>query len=109
LLKEAIELQESAGAFVDRAWWVRTLGEMCRRAGQLDDAERTARTALEFARRHGEMCNEAWIHALFGSIASDRGEVETTRRHFEEARKLADTLGMRPLVASCQIGVGASR
>jgi class 3 adenylate cyclase/tetratricopeptide (TPR) repeat protein len=109
LLKEAIELQENAGAFVDRAWWVRTLGEIYRRAGQLDDAERTARTALEFARRHGEMGNEAWIHALFGNIASDRGEVETARRHFEEARKLADTLGMRPLVASCQIVLGASR
>ena len=108
LLKEAIELQESAGAFVDRAWWVRTLGEIYRRAGQLDDAETAARTALEFARRHGEAGNEAWIHALLGSIASDRGEVETARRHFEEARRLADTLGMRPLVASCQVGLGAS-
>ena len=95
--------------FRSRAWWVRTLGEIYRRAGQLDDAETTARTALEFARRHGEMGNEAWIHALFGSIASDRGEVETARRHFEEARKLAHTLGMRPLVASCQIVLGASR
>jgi class 3 adenylate cyclase/tetratricopeptide (TPR) repeat protein len=109
LLKEAIELQETAGAFVDRAWWVRTLGEIYRRAGQLDDAETTARTALEFARHHGETGNEAWIHALFGNIASDRGEVETARRHFEEARKLADTLGMRPLVASCQVGLGAAR
>jgi tetratricopeptide (TPR) repeat protein len=107
--KEAIELQESAGAFVDRAWWVRTLGEIYRRAGQLDDADRTARTALEFARRHGEMGNEAWIHALFGSIASDRGEAATARRHFEEARTLADTLGMRPLGASCQVGLGVSR
>ncbi len=108
LLKEAIELQESAGAFVDRAWWVRTLGEVYRRAGQLDDAETTARTALEFARRHGEMGNEAWIHAMFGDIASDRGEHETARRHFEEARTLAETLGMRPLVASCQAHLGAS-
>ncbi len=106
LLKEAIELQEGAGAFVDRAWWVRTLGEIYRRAGQLDNAETTARTALEFAQRHGETGNEAWIHALFGNIASDRGEVEAARRHFAEARKLADTLGMGPLVASCHVGLG---
>jgi tetratricopeptide (TPR) repeat protein len=103
LLKEAIELQEGAGAFVDRAWWVRTLGEIYRRAGQLDDAETTARTALEFAHRHGETGNEAWIHALFGDIASDRGEVEAARRHFAEARKLADMLSMGPLVASCHV------
>ena len=44
-----------------------------------------------------------------GNIASDRGDVETASRYFEEARKLADTLGMRPLVASCQVGLGASR
>ncbi len=103
LLKEAIELQEGAGAFVDRACWVRTLGEIYRRAGQLDDAETTARTALEFAHRHGETGNEAWIHALFGDIASDRGEVEAARRHFAEARKLADMLSMGPLVASCHV------
>jgi class 3 adenylate cyclase/tetratricopeptide (TPR) repeat protein len=109
LLKEAIELQEGAGAFVDRAWWVGTLGEIYRRAGQLDDAETTARTALEFAQRHGEMGNEAWIHALLGNIASDRGEVEAARRHFAEARKLADTLGMRPLIASCDVGLEKSR
>jgi tetratricopeptide (TPR) repeat protein len=106
LLKEAIELQENAGAFVNRAWWTRTLGEVYRRAGQLDDAETTARTALEFARRFGEADNEAWIHALCGDIAADRGEIEAARREFEEARALAETLGMRPLVASCHVSLG---
>ena len=106
LLKEAIELQEGASAFVDRAWWVRTLGEIYRRAGQLDNAETTARAALEFAQRHGEAGNEAWIHVLLGDIAFDRGEVRAASEHFAEARKLAGTLGMGPLVASCHVGLG---
>jgi class 3 adenylate cyclase/tetratricopeptide (TPR) repeat protein len=103
LLKEAIELQESAGAFVDRALWTRTLGEIYRRAGQLDDAEATARTALGFAQRHGEAGSEAWIHLLLGTIALDRGEVQAARQHVAEARQLAVTLGMGPLVASCDV------
>jgi tetratricopeptide (TPR) repeat protein len=108
LLKEAIELQTGAGAFVDRARWVRTLADIYRRAGQLDDADATAQAALEFARCHGEASNEAWIHALFGDIALDRGEAEAARRHFEEARRLAETLGMRPLVTSCTARLAAS-
>ncbi|HUH00109.1 MAG TPA: AAA family ATPase, partial [Gammaproteobacteria bacterium] len=109
LLEEAIALQEAAGAFVDRACYVRTLGEVYRRAGQIDPAETTARTALEFAQRHGEQGNEAWIHALLANIASDRGDVEAARRHLADARPLAETLGMRPLLASCDAALEASR
>jgi class 3 adenylate cyclase/tetratricopeptide (TPR) repeat protein len=99
LLQEAIALQEKAAAFVDRAWWVRTLGEAHRRAGQLEEAEATARSALEFARRHGEAGQEAWTYALLGDIAADRGDRDGAGRHFEDSERRAVSLEMQPLAA----------
>ncbi|HSL48618.1 MAG TPA: tetratricopeptide repeat protein, partial [Candidatus Deferrimicrobiaceae bacterium] len=78
-----------------------------RQAGQLGEAERTAHTALEFARRNGEQANEAWIRFLFGEIAADREDHEAARRHLEQARELAAGLGMRPLVAQCHFRLAA--
>jgi tetratricopeptide (TPR) repeat protein len=106
-LQEAIQLQEGAAAFVDRALWVRTLADAYRRTGQLDDAERTARNALEFATRHGEQGNEAWVHFVSGEIAADRRDDAGARGHLEKARDMAARLGMRPLVAQCHARLGA--
>jgi tetratricopeptide (TPR) repeat protein len=106
-VQDAIKLQESAAAFVDRALWVRTLGEAYRRAGQLDEAERTAHAALEFAQRHGEQANEAWTRFLLGEIAGDRKDHEAARGHLEQARELAARLGLRPLVAQCHLRLAA--
>ena len=102
LLQEAIALQEKAAAFVDRAWWVRTLGEAYRRTGQLEEAEASARSALEFARRHGEAGQEAWTYALLGDIAADRGDRDGAGRHFDESERRAVGLEMRPLAASAR-------
>jgi tetratricopeptide (TPR) repeat protein len=107
ILQEAIHLQESAAAFVDRALWVRTLADAYRRAGQLDEAERTARSALEFATRHGEQANEAWVHFVSGEIAADRRDDVAARASLERARDIADRLGMRPLVAHCHARLAA--
>ena len=106
LLQEAIALQEAAGAFVDRAFWVRTLGEAYRRAGQLDEAEATARSALEFAIRQRERGQEAWVHALLGDIAIDRGDPEDGRHQLAHAQGMAVELGMRVLVAYCELRLG---
>jgi class 3 adenylate cyclase/tetratricopeptide (TPR) repeat protein len=102
LLQEAIALQEKAVAFVDRAWWVRTLGEAYRRAGQLEAAEATARSALDFAQRYGEAGHEAWTYALLGDIAADRGDHEGAGRHFEDCERRAVDLEMQSLVAYCR-------
>jgi len=107
LLQEAIALQEAAGAFVDRALWVRTLGEAYRRAGQLDEAESTARSALDFAVRQRERGQEAWVHALLGDIALDRDDPEGARRELAHAQGMATELGMRLLVACCDLRLGA--
>jgi len=101
VLQDAIRLQESAGAFVDRALWVRTLADAYRRTGQFDEAERTVRSSLEFATRHGEQGNEAWGHFVSGEIAAARGNEAAARGHLQKARDMAARLGMRPLIGQC--------
>jgi class 3 adenylate cyclase/tetratricopeptide (TPR) repeat protein len=107
LLREAIQLQESAAAFVDRALWVRTLADAYRRAAQFDDADRTARSALEFATRYGEEANEAWVHFISGEIAADRRDDAAARGELQKARDMAARLGMQPLVAQCHARLAA--
>ncbi|HYE90087.1 MAG TPA: tetratricopeptide repeat protein, partial [Terriglobales bacterium] len=102
LVHEAIALQEKAEAFVDRAWWLRTLGEAHRRAGQLAEAEPAAQSALSFARRHGEAGHEAWVSALMGDIAADRGDRESAIRHYEDGERRATALEMELLAAYCR-------
>ncbi|MBI2202477.1 MAG: AAA family ATPase [Candidatus Rokubacteria bacterium] len=107
LAQEAIALQEAAGAFVDRAYWVRVLGEAYRRAGDLEHAEATARSALEFAYRHGEHGQEAWVHLLFADIAADRGDNARAHTELVDAHATAVKLDMRLLVACCRVRLGA--
>jgi class 3 adenylate cyclase/tetratricopeptide (TPR) repeat protein len=106
LLEEAIELQEQADAFVDRALWTRVLAGLHLEARNLEKAQATAETALGFARRHGERGNEAWTHRVLGQVMTARGERDEALRYFQTAQGLADQLSMRPLVAHCHLGLG---
>jgi class 3 adenylate cyclase len=106
LLREAIALQEHAGAFVDRALWTRVLAGLYVRAGNVEEAQTTAEAALRFAQRHGERGNEAWTHWVLGQVMTERGQHDAVLRHFEAALGLAGQLGMRPLVAHCHLGLG---
>jgi tetratricopeptide (TPR) repeat protein len=78
---------------------VRTLGDAYRRAGQLDEAEATARTACDFATRQGERGQEARIESLLGEIAGDRRRPDEARAHLSRTKILAGKLGMRRLAA----------
>jgi tetratricopeptide (TPR) repeat protein len=102
LLREAIELQEKAGAFVNRSLWVRVLAEAYFRAGQLDQAEATAQEALGFAERHHERAYQAWTRWLLGEIDLRRGDRAAAVRQLERARSIAAELGMRPLGEQCE-------
>ena len=55
-----------------------------------------------------ERGHEAWALRLLGEIAArpDGGEVEQAEAHYDQARVLAETLGMRPLVAHCHRELG---
>jgi class 3 adenylate cyclase/tetratricopeptide (TPR) repeat protein len=106
LVKEAIELQEQAGAFVDRALWTRVLAGLYLRAGNVEEAQATAEAALRFAHQHGERGNEAWTHWVLGQLMTERGEHGAALRHLETTHGLAGQLGMRPLLAHCHLGLG---
>ena len=76
-------------------------------AGRVDDAEREAVRALEFARAKGERGIEAWILRLLGEVGIRRAAPPATALDaFRSALALASKLDMRPLVALCHLGMG---
>ena len=101
LLTEAVERAPS------EALTIRHLGEGHLLAGRRDEAVRLALSALEVSRR-GARGGEAWTLHLLGVIAASAlpAEAATTEARFHEAAELAGTLGMRPLVAHCHLGLG---
>src|SRR3989475_3318079 len=96
LVREAVALQEKAGAFVNRALWLSTLGEVYLGAGRLDDAETTARQALGFAERHGERWIAGLTELLLGQVALARGDRRAAAEHLDETQEIAGALRMRP-------------
>jgi class 3 adenylate cyclase/tetratricopeptide (TPR) repeat protein len=85
-----------------------TLGEAHLHDGRLEEASMLAARALEHAHTHQERGNEAYILRLLGDIATHRDppEVEEAEVCYRQALARADELGMRPLVAHCQLGLG---
>ena len=73
------------------------------------EALAAARDALELARRYHERGPEAWaIYLMTESMAQLPGtEQKEIHDNYLAALKLAEELGMRPLIAHCQLGLGA--
>jgi tetratricopeptide (TPR) repeat protein len=107
-LPEALALLTEA---VDRApseaLTIRHLGEGHLLAGRRDEAVRLALSALEASRQQGARGAEAWALHLLGVLAASALPLEaaTAEVRFREAVELAGTLGMRPLVAHCHLGL----
>jgi tetratricopeptide (TPR) repeat protein len=85
-----------------------SLGEAQMLAGHLEEASTLAERALVLARTHKERGNEAYALRLLGEIAARREppEVEQAAAYYHQALALAEELGMRPLQAHCQRGLG---
>jgi class 3 adenylate cyclase/tetratricopeptide (TPR) repeat protein len=84
------------------------LGEAQMLAGNLAEAYTLAERALALARAYQERGHQAYALHLLGEIAARRKppESEQAAVYYQEALTLADELGMRPLVAHCQLGLG---
>ncbi|HSB81081.1 MAG TPA: tetratricopeptide repeat protein, partial [Candidatus Methylomirabilis sp.] len=84
------------------------LGKAYLLANRLDEALASADRALTLAREHGQRGYEAWALHLLGEIASHQvpQAVEPAEGHYRQAMKLAEELGMRPLIARCHLGLG---
>src|SRR5262249_11857001 len=85
-----------------------SLGEAHLLAGRLEEAHALAERTLALTREHGERGHPAYALRLLGEIAARREppEVEQAAAHYHQALALAETLGMRPLVAHCHRGLG---
>jgi class 3 adenylate cyclase/tetratricopeptide (TPR) repeat protein len=106
LLQEALALFDATTApqLVSALW----AGEGLLLLGCVDDARDLAERGLEAARRRGARGPEAWALRLVGAAEchGDEVDVEKADSSFRDALRLAEDLGMRPLVAHCHLGLG---
>jgi len=94
------------GIVGDCGWAYHSLGRACLLLGRLDEARRLAGRAIEFSPCHPGFAAHA-LH-LLGDIAThpDRLDLESGEGHYRKALELAESRGMRPLVAHCHRGLG---
>jgi predicted ATPase/class 3 adenylate cyclase len=106
LLEEAT-IQEETRNRVSRARHLGLQSEALLLAGEPGDARSVAQRGLEGARARGERGHEALCLRALGEAEAygDPPEVEAATTHLREALALATELGMRPLVAHCQLGL----
>ncbi|MDJ0607889.1 MAG: AAA family ATPase [Kiloniellales bacterium] len=83
------------------------LGEALLLSGQEEQARLHADNALETARRHGEIGDEAWALWLLGEIASRRSKLSAQQAEsfYLRAQKIARRQLMAPLLAHTHYGL----
>jgi class 3 adenylate cyclase/tetratricopeptide (TPR) repeat protein len=108
LLEQVLEEAQRSGFMYSQALWVTWLSEAYLLADRQQDARALAQSALERSREHKERGHEAWLLRLLGEIAARRDppEAEQAQRYYRQALALAESLGMRPLLAHCRCGLG---
>jgi tetratricopeptide (TPR) repeat protein len=113
-LDEAVPLLERACVRLPvlfrslRAVFHTALGEAYLFAGRPDAADEEARRALSVAQECGTRGWQAFALHLLGEVSSRREPPRVTEAQdqYRDALALATSLGMRPLVAHCEFGLG---
>jgi tetratricopeptide (TPR) repeat protein len=108
LLEQAVRETEALKVFFRYALWLAWLGEAYLLAGRTDDALIFAKRALDHAGTHQELGHQAYALRLLGEVAAHQSppDVEHGEAAYRQAIAIAETLGMRPLIAHCQLGLG---
>jgi class 3 adenylate cyclase/tetratricopeptide (TPR) repeat protein len=108
LLEQAVERAASMQCLGLQARRVARLSEAYLLAGRRDEATVLVQRALELASVHKERGHQAWALRLLGEIASHGAPPEITQAEasYHQAMALTEELGMRPLLAHCQLGLG---
>lgn len=77
-------------------------------ADRPDEALQWAEQAPSLSRERGERGHEGWALRLLGEIASHRDvlRIEEAEARYRQGSVLARELGMLPLVAHCELGLG---
>jgi tetratricopeptide (TPR) repeat protein len=97
---------EPMGFGVHQVPFLLYLGEAYVLADRIEDGLAVAGRALLLARERGQRNDEARALRLLGGVTARRDSPEQATPHYREALALAETLGMRPLVAHCHLGLG---
>jgi class 3 adenylate cyclase/tetratricopeptide (TPR) repeat protein len=107
-LERAVIFDEQTGIKTQLAHWFSRWAEGLLVAGHLGEASVTAERALSIARSHRERGNEARaLYVLAGvTAARERPDCSDALQYYDGANELTATLGMRPLVAHCHLGIG---
>ena len=108
---QALELLEEAVNWAGggpRSDNIARLSEGYLRSGRIDAAAEDAQCALDLARQNNERGDEAYALRVFGEIATHKDPIgiEEAQGHYHQALALAEELGMRPLIAQCQLALG---
>jgi tetratricopeptide (TPR) repeat protein len=108
VLSEGIHTGTLRGGDQGLACQVAWLSEVCRLAGRDAEAWQHARQALDLARQHKARGKEAYALHQLGVVHAhaDPLDVAQAEAHYQQALALAESLGMRPLVAHCHLGLG---
>ncbi len=72
----------------------------------MDDARATVERALALADAHGERGNRAYALRCLAAVTRGDGDIARAEAPLGQALVLAEELGMRPLVARCQLDLG---
>jgi len=104
--EEHLKGQEDKGIFVHRGWSYHAVGRACLLLNRIDDAQRFADRSIESSRHQPGLA--AYAHCLLGDIAMhpDHFDAESAAPHYKNALTLAESHGMRPLVAQCHSSMG---
>ena len=107
LLEQAVDAAVPMRLALAQALRASLLGEAYLYAGRMADAIESAERALTLSQEHKERGHEAWTLRLLGEIhrSYDPPKVKLAEAFYRQALDLAEKLGMRPLVAHCQIGL----
>jgi class 3 adenylate cyclase/tetratricopeptide (TPR) repeat protein len=107
-IKDGIQAQTAIGVRAGLAAPVSLLSDALLVAGRLNEAVTEAERARALAADCGERRGDATYHQLIGDIAARRDPPasELAEASYRQAVALATELGLRPVVAHCQRGLG---
>lgn len=108
LLEHAVAQSKAMKQVAYLPLWVAHLGEAYLLAGRLSEAREYAGQALTLARDLKQRGHEAYALRLLGELGvhGDATDVEHAEASYRGGLALAESLGMRPLVAHCHLGLG---
>jgi class 3 adenylate cyclase/tetratricopeptide (TPR) repeat protein len=104
--EQLVERQTERKLVATAGWDYHSLGRSSLLLGRLDDAQRLGNQAVEYSSH--QFGNAAHGLHLLGDIAThpDRFDAERGEYHYRKALSIAESHGMRPLVAHCYLGIG---